>query len=105
MREIQLKDTNKATLPAVLTRFGRKEAVLIWALHVSETHPDAEFRTPHNYISGGENDLPEHVRSDPCWVIYNVVWSRGNVISSWRRAGADPTLWLDRESSFCSCPL
>jgi len=53
MREIQLKDTNKATLPAVLTRLGRKKAGLIWALRVSETRRDAEFRTPHDCIAGG----------------------------------------------------
>lgn len=53
MREIQLKDANKATLPAVLTRLGRKKAGLIWALRVSETRRDAEFRTPHDCIAGG----------------------------------------------------
>lgn len=89
MRGIQLKDTNKATLPAVLTRLGRKKAGLIWALRVSETRRDAEFRThcrPGKKICFSVS-VQFHV-----WL--SLMWSGRGGMSSlcWRQSGADLVL-------------
>lgn len=54
--------------------------MLIWAPRVSETHPDAEFRTPHDCISGRENDLPEHLRRIHVWL--PIIWSGQEEMSS-----------------------